>query len=88
MGDLRMIEDMKKNPLALMLALSVDTSMKFTAEINNLIKKYQANGVDVIPIKEIEELQATTLKESMENDNSLVNSILKDSETTEEVKGN
>lgn len=72
-----MTNNLKDNPLALMLAVSVESSMKFDKAMNDLIQKYKNSGVDVIPISEIEETQAEALKESL-NEDGLLHSILTD----------
>jgi len=72
-----MTNNLKDNPLALMMAVSVESSMKFDKAMNDLIQKYKNSGVDVIPISEIEEAQAATLKEALGGD-GLLHSILTD----------
>lgn len=72
-----MANNLKDNPMALMVAMSVDSAIKFDKAMQELIKKYKKNGIDVIPISEIEEAQANTLAASLGED-GLLHSILSD----------
>ena len=59
-----------------MMAMSVETSLEFNKLVTELIQKYEANNIDVIPIKELEECQCKSMKKALE-ENSLLSSIMK-----------
>ena len=40
-----------------MMAMSVETSLEFNKLVTELIQKYRANNIDVIPIKDLEVCQ-------------------------------
>lgn len=60
-------EGMQQPPmgLKLMMAMSVQTSMEFQSLVNDLISKYKANGVDVIPISELESCMHKSIEKSL-----------------------
>ncbi len=51
--------------LKLMLAMSVQTSIEFQHLANDLISKYEANNIDVIPIKELKECMNKSVEKSL-----------------------
>ena len=59
-----------------MMAMSVETSLEFNKLVTELIQKYRANNIDVIPIKELEECQCKSMKKAL-GENSLLSSIMK-----------
>lgn len=48
------MSELNKNPMAILLGAMIETSMESQQLIHELVNKYKANGVDVIPISEIE----------------------------------
>lgn len=70
-------EDFKKDPLGLMTAVIIDSSLKSYNKIIDLINKYEANGVDVIPISEIRQALNEARSESL-SDKGLLKAILND----------
>lgn len=60
--------------MKLIIAMAVETSLEFGRLVNELILKYKANNIDVIPIKELEECQRESMKKATE-DNSLLSSM-------------
>lgn len=53
------------NPHNFMMTLSIDTALKFQVKLRELKEKYKANGVDVIPISEIDKIQGECIMESL-----------------------
>lgn len=68
-------EDFKKDPFGLMTAVMIDSSMKSCGKIIELMNKYEANGIDVIPIKDIREALTKARDEALGNE-GLLKSIL------------
>lgn len=71
-----MEENFKTNPMALMMAMAVESSLESTSKIIELVSKYKASGVDVVPISEIDECLKSGTKKVMSED-SLTASMLK-----------
>lgn len=71
------MDNLKQNPMAMMLTMSIEANMVIVNEIQRLIGKYEANGVDVIPISEIQNCFKTGFKKSTDKD-SLVSKLLKE----------
>lgn len=71
-------ESMQEPPmgLKLMLAMSVQTGMEFQKLVSDLISKYKANNIDVIPIKELEECMHKSIDKSLSPD-GIMASIMK-----------
>lgn len=59
-----------------MMAMSVETSLEFNKLVTELIQKYKANNIDVIPITELEKCQCESMKKAL-GENSLLSSIMK-----------
>lgn len=72
-----MDDKFKTNPMAMMLAMAIDTSMSSTSKIKDLMDKYKASGVDVIPISELEQCFSQSIEHAT-SEKGLLNSILKD----------
>lgn len=70
-------EDFKKDPMGLITAVMIDSSLKSCNKIIGLIHKYEANNVDVIPISEIRQALDEAREESL-GDTGLLKTILND----------
>ena len=70
-------EDFKKDPMGLITTVMIDSSLKSCNKIISLINKYEANGVDVIPISEIRQALDEARGESL-SDKGLLKTILND----------
>lgn len=70
-------EGMQQPPmgLKLMMAVSVQTSMEFQSLVNDLISKYKANNIDVIPIKELEECIHKSIEKSLSPEGFLASMV-------------
>ena len=62
----------------LLTGLMVETAINSLGAIYDLIAKYEATGIDVIPIREIKEIIASEGQKVIQDENSLVNSMKKD----------
>lgn len=71
------MDNLKQNPMAMIFAMSIETNMVTVNEIQRLIAKYEANGVDVIPISEIQNCFKMGIEKSI-NENSLISKLLKE----------
>lgn len=76
-GKVKMNDKLKSNPMAMMLAMAIDTSMASTSKIQELMNKYKASGVDVIPISELEQCISSSVEHAT-SEKGLLNSILND----------
>lgn len=72
-----MDDKFKTNPMAMMLAMAIDTSMASTSKIKELMDKYKASGVDVIPISELEQCINSGIEHAT-SEKGLLNSMLND----------
>lgn len=59
-----------------MFAMATETSLEFNKLVTELIQKYKANNIDVIPIKELEKCQCESMEKAL-GENSFVSSIMK-----------
>jgi hypothetical protein len=64
----------------LLTGFMVETAINSMTAIYELIAKYEANGIDVIPIKDIKDVIAEQGMKTIKNEESLLNSIKKDIE--------
>lgn len=71
------MSDMKQNPMGMMLAMAIDTSMNATSRVKELIDKYKASGIDVVPISELEECISKSIEHAT-SEKGLLNCILND----------
>ena len=71
------MENLKQNPMAMLLTMSIEANMETSNNIHKLISKYEANNIDVIPISEIKECFANGVKKALDED-SLMNKLLKE----------
>ena len=70
-------EGMQQPPmgLKLMMAMSVQTSMEFQSLVTELISKYKANNIDVIPIKELDECLQKSIEKSLSPEGFLASMV-------------
>lgn len=71
------MDNLKQNPMAMIFAMSIEANMVIVNQIQNLITKYEANGIDVIPVSEIQNCFKTGIEKSTKED-SLVSKLLKE----------
>ena len=69
------VEELKKDPIALMTVMMIESSIETRRQIVDLVNKYKSANVDVIPINEIEECFVRATDKSVNND-SLLKKIL------------
>ncbi len=63
--------DIKKDPMALMLGMVIDSTMETTHKLIEIVNKYEAAGIDVIPINELKECLSAGHKKSLSEDGFL-----------------
>lgn len=66
-----MENEIKNNPMAMMLTMAVDSSMAVHSELTNIISKYKSNNIDVVPIRELEDCIEKSVKKSLGDDGLL-----------------
>lgn len=71
------MENLKQNPMAMLLTMSIESNMETNNSIQKLISKYEANNIDVIPISEIKECFTNGIKKALDED-SLMSKLLKE----------
>lgn len=71
------MSELNKNPMAILLGAMIETSMESQQLIHELVNKYKANGVDVIPISEIEKCFQSGI-DKIKDENSLTSKLLKE----------
>lgn len=60
------MEDNKNfDPMKLMLSMMVESSMETGKLLHELILKYKANNIDVIPISELEAIEAKGIEKTL-----------------------
>lgn len=64
----------------LLTGFMVETAINSMTAIYELLAKYEANGIDVIPIREIKEVVATEGQKAIKDENGLLNSLKRDLE--------
>lgn len=69
-------EDRPTRGVDFMMAISIDASLAFNKLATELINKYKANGVDVVPISELENCQRQSLEQSL-GKGSLIEHLMK-----------
>lgn len=64
------------NPMNFILSMMVESSLETGKELHELISKYKANGIDVVPISELEAIQIKGIEKSLKED-SLTQTLMK-----------
>lgn len=64
----------------LLTGFMVETAINSMTAIYELLAKYEANGLDVVPIKDIKDVIAEQGMKTIKDENGLLNSIKKDLE--------
>lgn len=70
-------QELKSNPMGLLLSLSIDSALVTHSAIIDLVNKYKANSIDAIPISEIENCIKKGIEKATGKD-GLMASILND----------
>lgn len=65
------------DPMKVMFALMIESSMDMNAKLLDVIHKYENNGIDVVPITELKEIMASGVEKALAED-SLTNKLLGD----------
>lgn len=65
------------DPMKVMFALMIESSMDMGAKLLDVIHKYENNGIDVVPITELKEIMASGVEKALAED-SLTNKLLGD----------
>lgn len=65
------------DPMKVMFALMIESSMDMSAKLLDVIHKYENNGIDVVPITELKEIMASGVEKALAED-SLTNKLLGD----------
>lgn len=63
------------DPMKVMFALMIESSMDMSAKLLDVIHKYENNGIDVVPITELKEIMASGVEKALAED-SLTNKLL------------
>ena len=71
------MENLKQNPMAMLLTMSIEANMETSNNIQKLVSKYEANNIDVIPISEIKKCFVNGVTKALDED-SLMNKLLKE----------
>lgn len=64
----------------LLTGFMVETAINSMTAIYELLAKYEANGLDVVPIKDIKDVIAEQGMKTIKDENGLLNSIKRDLE--------
>ena len=59
----------------MMMSLSIETAIVATSEVYDLMTTYKKRGIDVVPVKELEEAFSKATKQAT-GKNSLTNSLM------------
>lgn len=65
------------DPMKVMFALMIESSMDMSTKLLDVIHKYENNGIDVVPITELKEIMASGVEKALAED-SLTNKLLGD----------
>ena len=52
------------DPMKVMFALMIESSMDMGAKLLDVIHKYENNGIDVVPITELKEIMASGVEKA------------------------
>ena len=72
------MNEIKNDPMALLFGMFTEQAMEATSRITELVNKYKANNIDVIPISEIEDCMKKGVEKATGED-SFMSKMLKNS---------
>ena len=70
-----MEENIEDNPMRFILGMMVESSLEVAHGLHEIVNKYQAHNIDVVPISELEEILHKGIEKTME-EGSLTNHLL------------
>lgn len=61
-----MQENMKNDPMKFIFGMMVESSLEVASGLHEIINKYKANNIDVIPISDLEKILHKGVEKTME----------------------